>query len=127
MTPKNDVYRCRVCDNVIEILKSGEGKLVCCNAPMELLKHRSEGTGEEKHVPVLEKIGSGFKVIVGKIPHPMEENHCIDWIEILADGEIYRQSLKPGENPQAEFSLDPETVNQISVRSYCNIHGLWKS
>jgi len=127
VTENNEVYRCRVCDNVIEVLKRGEGELVCCKAPMELLKPKTEGTGQEKHVPVSEETEVGFKVMVGEIPHPMEENHFIEWIEIIADDRIHLQNLKPEETPQAEFFLDPKSVEQITVRSYCNVHGLWKS
>jgi superoxide reductase len=94
---------------------------------MTLLVARKEDTGQEKHVPVLEKSDGGLLVKVGEVAHPMEEGHCIDWIEVKADDKIYRQILKAGDQPQAQFDLDPDEVNQISVRSYCSIHGLWRS
>lgn len=127
MAEKGEVYRCQVCDNVIEVLQGGEGELVCCQVPMTLLVERNEDTGQEKHVPVLEKTDSGLLVKVGEVAHPMEEEHCIDWIEVKADGKIYRQALKAGDQPQAQFDLDPDKVSQISMRSYCSIHGLWRS
>ncbi len=40
----------------------------------------------EKHVPVIEKSPGLVKVKVGSIPHPMEEKHYIEWIEIVAGG-----------------------------------------
>jgi superoxide reductase len=79
---------------------------------------------KEKHVPVVEKIEGGFKVKVGSIPHPMEEKHYIEWIEIIADGTVYRQFLKPGDAPEVEFELNAESV---AAKEYCNLHGLWKS
>lgn len=127
MAEKGTVYRCQVCDNLIEVLQEGEGELVCCQVPMTLLVERKEDTGQEKHVPVLEKTEEGLLVKVGEVAHPMEEGHCIDWIEVKADDKIHRQILTPGDQPQARFDLDPEQVSQISVRSYCSIHGLWRS
>jgi len=66
----------------------------------------------------------GIKVKVGSTAHPMEENHYIEWIEIIADGDIYRKFLKPGDKPEAEFEIRPQ---KVSAREYCSIHGLWKS
>ena len=127
MTEKNEIYRCNICGNMVEVLHIGTGKLVCCENNMELLEEKEEGTGPEKHLPVLEETEKGVKVKVGSTAHPMEENHCIDWIEVKADGNIYRQTLQPGNQPQAQFALDPDEVSQISVRSFCSIHGLWRS
>jgi len=79
--------------------------------------------GKEKHVPVIEKIAGGIKVKVGSVPHPMEEKHYIEWIEVIADGKAYRQFLKPGEAPEAIFKIEAKT---ITAREYCNVHGLWE-
>ncbi|HDI06989.1 MAG TPA: desulfoferrodoxin, partial [Candidatus Bathyarchaeota archaeon] len=76
----------------------------------------------EKHVPVVEMTADGFKVKVGSIEHPMEENHYIEWIELIADDKVYRRFLKPGEKPEAEFKVKAE---EIQAREYCNVHGLW--
>jgi superoxide reductase len=75
-------------------------------------------------VPVIEKTASGVTVKVGSAPHPMEEKHYIEWIEIIADGKAYRQFLKPGDAPEATFNI---TANKIDAREHCNIHGLWKA
>ena len=91
---------------------------------MELLKEKTEDVGQEKHVPVIEKIKIGIKVKVGSIPHPMEEKHYIEWIEIIADGNVYRKFLKPGDKPEVKFNVKAE---KIEAREYCNLHGLWKS
>ncbi len=109
---------------MVEVLHTGVGKLVCCGQPMELQKEKTEDVGREKHVPVIEKTESGVKVKVGSVPHPMEEKHHIEWIEIIADGKAYRQFLKPGSEPEAVF---PILADNITARAYCNIHGLWKS
>jgi len=36
MTEIHQVYTCEICGNVVEILHSGDGELVCCGQPMEL-------------------------------------------------------------------------------------------
>jgi len=124
MTKQKQIYRCNICGNIVEVLHTGAGELVCCGQPMELLKEKTEDVGQEKHLPVIEKIENGVRVKVGSIPHPMEEKHYIEWIEIIADGRAYRKFLKPGDKPEAEFEIKAE---KISARTYCNIHGLWES
>ena len=123
MAAKLQVYKCNICGNIVEVLHGGDGELVCCGEPMELLDEKTADTGKEKHVPVIEKIDGGYKVKVGSMPHPMEEKHYIEWIELLADGKAYRQFLQPGKPAEAVFKIDAPTV---SAREHCNIHGLWK-
>ncbi len=118
------IYKCNVCGNIVEVLHAGVGELVCCGQPMELLKGKTKDVGLEKHVPVIEKTDAGIKVKIGSVPHPMEENHHIEWVEIIADGEVFRKFLKPSDKPEAEFEIKTE---MIEAREYCNIHGLWKS
>jgi len=124
MTELNQIYKCVLCGNIVEVLDTGQGELVCCGRPMELLAEKTQDEGYEKHVPVIEKNGNGVKVKVGAVPHPMTSEHHIEWIEILADKKSYRKFLKPGDAPEAEFCFEAEN---ISAREYCNIHGLWKS
>jgi superoxide reductase len=123
MTKKLEVYKCEVCGNMVEVVHTGGGELVCCGQPMKLNVENTTDAAQEKHVPVLEKIDGGFKVTVGSVPHPMEEKHLIEWIELLADGKAYRQFLNPGEPPQAVFKVE---ARRVSAREYCNLHGLWK-
>jgi len=124
MTEINQVYKCEICGNIVEVLHSGVGELVCCGQPMKLLEEKTEDEGNEKHVPVIEKTESGVKVKIGSVDHPMEDNHYIEWIEIVADGKVYRQFLKSGNRPEAEFFVH---AGEITAREHCNVHGLWKS
>ena len=123
MAERLEVYKCDVCGNIVEVLNSGKGELVCCGKPMNLLKENTVDAAKEKHVPVVEKIADGFKVKVGEVAHPMEEKHYIQWVEIIADGKAYHQFLKPGQTPEATFKVD---ADQVTAREYCNLHGLWK-
>jgi len=127
MTNKKEVYKCNVCGNIVEVLHSGKGQLVCCGQPMELLKAKTEEEGLEKHLPVIEKTAQGVKVKVGSVAHPMEESHYIEWIELIVGGQSYQQFLQPGQKPEAEFSLKLDNVQGLKAREYCNIHGLWQS
>lgn len=124
MTEVMQVYKCEVCGNIVEVLHSGRGQLVCCGRPMRLMEVKKAEEGKEKHLPVIEKSGDIFVVKVGSVPHPMEEKHYIEWIELIADGAVYRKHLKPGDKPVAEFCVKAE---KVSAREYCNIHGLWQS
>lgn len=124
MTAQKQVYRCNVCGNIVEVLHAGKGQLVCCGQPMELLQEKTADVGREKHVPVVETTGRGIKVKVGDVPHPMEEKHYIEWVEVITDGGSYRQFLKPGGKPEAEFEV---RAQKVIAREYCSIHGLWKS
>ncbi len=124
MTIQKQVYRCNECGNITEVLHAGKGELVCCEEPMELLSEKSTDTGLEKHVPVVETTAGTTKVKVGEVPHPMEENHYIEWVQVTTDGGAYRQFLKPGDKPEADFKAGGK---KVAAREYCSVHGLWKS
>lgn len=124
MTSRSQVYRCKLCGNIVEVLHTGKGTLVCCGEPMDLLLENTQDASREKHVPVVEQTSGGFKVTVGETAHPMEEKHFIEWIELIADGQVLRRFLEPGNKPEAEFCI---AASQVTGRAYCNLHGLWKS
>ena len=124
MAKRLEVYKCEACGNIIEVLEGGEGELVCCGKPMKRMTENTVDAAKEKHVPVIEKVDGGVKVKVGALPHPMEEKHYIQWIELIADGKAYRQFLEPSDKPEAFF---PVEANQLTAREYCNLHGLWKA
>jgi superoxide reductase len=124
MTKRNEVYKCSVCGNIVEVNHASGGTLVCCGQQMHLLKENTVDASQEKHVPVIEKTKNGFLVKVGSVEHPMEDKHYIEWIEFIADGVSYKHFLKPGEKPQAEFCIKAST---FTAREYCNLHGLWSS
>jgi superoxide reductase len=123
MTERMQVYRCERCGNIVELLHAGPGELVCCGVPMKLCQENTVDAAREKHVPAVERTPEGFKVRVGEVAHPMEEKHWIEWIELVADGRVLRQFLKPGDKPEALFCIQAQDV---SAREYCNLHGLWK-
>ena len=119
------IFKCDICGNTIEVVHYGGGPLVCCGAPMKAVAENSTDAATEKHVPVVEAVDGGFRVTVGSVNHPMEESHWIEWIELIAaDGLVYRTVLNPGDDPVAEFTVD---AKEVRARAYCNLHGLWTS
>ncbi|BCA80622.1 desulfoferrodoxin [Desulfuromonas sp. AOP6] len=124
MPKRLEVYKCDVCGNIVEVLHAGAGDLVCCGENMKLMTENTVDAAKEKHVPVIEIGKNSITVKVGSVAHPMEEKHYIEWIEIIADGKVYRQFLNPGDKPEATF---PVSASKVTAREYCNLHGHWKA
>lgn len=122
MAKLNEVYKCNLCGNIVEVVHAGAGALVCCNERMALMVENTVDASKEKHVPVIEVGADSITVKVGSVPHPMEAAHYIEWIELIADGKVYRQQLQPGQAAEATF---PVIAKQVTAREYCNLHGLW--
>ena len=126
MAKKGKIYKCEICGNIVEVLHEGNGTLVCCNQDMGLMDERSEDQGLEKHVPVVKRDGSKVVVTVGDVLHPMEDDHFIEFIELIVDGDSYIKYLNPGDKPEVEFCI-PEDAKDVYAREYCSLHGLWRS
>ncbi len=125
MATKGNIYKCEICGNIVEVLEEGVGVLVCCGQNMTDLRAKTKDDGKEKHVPVVKTKDSGIRVEIGEVPHPMEKEHYIQFIELIdLDGKICRKELAPGDDPAAEFCC----VGKIkTVREYCSVHGLWET
>lgn len=124
MALKSGVYKCMVCGNVVEVAVSGVGTLVCCGQDMKLMDEKTKEGAGEKHLPVVEEKENSILVKVGSVPHPMEADHWIQFIEVFTkNGLILRKDLNPGDKPEAEFNIPKNDVSL--VREFCNKHGLW--
>jgi superoxide reductase len=125
-TKLHEVYRCRICGNIVEVIHHNAGELICCNQLMQLQTENTVDASQEKHVPTIEMVDKKITVKVGSEPHPMDDDHYIEWVEVInTTGQVYRQYLRPGDDPLAEFDLLRGEVSE--VRAYCNLHGLWSS
>ncbi len=125
MAKKLEIYKCNICGIITEIIHNGNGSLVCCGKPMNLIEENTVDAAVEKHVPAVEKTADGIKVVVGSVPHPMTEEHYIEWIEVIVgDTCVCQKYFKPGDAPEAFFPVKSE---EFTVRAYCNLHGLWKA
>ena len=123
-TERNQIYKCKLCGQVLEVLDGGMPP-VCCGEPMTLQTPNTVEASREKHIPVIEVLGSGILVKIGSEPHPMTEEHYIEWIEVINGCYTNRYHFKPGDRPHVAFyvTMQPNLV----VRAYCNIHGLWQN
>lgn len=119
-------YLCEICGNLVDLINVGRGQLVCCGEPMKELVPKTNDEGTEKHLPVVNIENSKVKIKVGSIPHPMTEEHHIDWICIYYNGKVQRKKLSHTDNPEVVFDVE-EDFKSMEVYSYCNIHGLWKT
>lgn len=118
--------RCSVCGQIIEVIKDTKAPIICCGEPMEeLFPHTEEGGVGEKHIPVFKIKDRKVDVQIGSILHPSTTDHYIEWIALETSKGSQVKDLKPGDSPEALFSLtDGEMVK--SIYAYCNIHELWK-
>ncbi len=125
MTVVSQIYKCEHCGIIAEILHAGGGALVCCGDAMVLVEAKTpDQEVNEKHTPVKEDLSDECVVKVGSIPHPMEEKHQIEWIEIKTKNGVFKKYLKPGDKPEIRCSGGCEP---IELRAYCNLHGLWQA
>ena len=124
MTKRNDIYRCEICGNIVTVLHESFGELVCCNKPMKKLEEQtSDEIMGEKHVPIVINNNSETTVQVGSLPHPMTEEHYIEFIEILSEDEIRIKYLKPHETAEYKTNFTKDFI----AKEYCNLHGLWSN
>ena len=122
-----DLYKCNICQNIVEVLSAGGGELVCCGKPMEKLEPKFfEEAIMEKHVPVFVKHNdNGYEVRVGEVLHPMTKEHYIMFIQAISPDKkcVQLKFLNPYEEPKMFLSkLDSDWF----AREYCNMHGLWE-
>jgi len=123
-TERSQVYKCNSCGHIVSVMHKGAKPLVCCGQPMQFMDENSVDASKEKHVPVIEKTELGYKVIVGSVAHPMLPEHYIEWIELIADNEVYTKFLNPGDAPEAIFTVK---ATSVIAKAYCNLHGNWKN
>ena len=127
MTKVTEIFKCQVCNNIVEVIKSGEGELYCCNKPMiHLIENKDDTASKEKHVPVFDEVDN--KIKVGANTHPMLKEHYIEFIEAISPDKKYiiRKYLNPGEEPTLETNYD--WSNDVFImRELCNLHGLWEN
>ena len=128
MSEELELYRCEICNTIVEVVQGGAGALVCCGQEMTKIKEQHDSEHSDRHVPTIEFDGVGknrkVKIQVGKELHPMINEHYIKFIEAISKDGVYlkRKVLHPNEEPKLEFLCDCE---EMIVREYCNLHGLW--
>ena len=124
MAERREIFKCEECGNIVEVLHGAGGKLMCCGQEMAQLKENTVDAAVEKHIPVIEQDGTSVTVKVGSVPHPMQEEHYIEFVELITEARVYRAFLDPGKDPSASFDVQCKV---LGARAYCNLHALWKS
>jgi superoxide reductase len=118
-----NIYYCKHCKRICYTYPV-DSKLVCCGDEMTLLQPKMKDVGNEKHLPVVEKIGENkISVKVGSVTHPMLEDHWIQWIFIENGDRYLIKTFNPGDEPAADFDVD--LTKPVKVYEFCNLHGLW--
>lgn len=133
MTEHLEIYHCKICGNVIQVLSEGAGELVCCGEPMELLEAKyDENELGEKHVPQIVTEHEGCETgmcrevkYIRLDKHPMTKEHYIQFIQAVSKDKkcIHTKFLSPEE--RAEFDIT-NFGDSLDSFEYCNIHGLWR-
>lgn len=119
-------YACGICGNMIEYVKESGMKVVCCGQEMtELIPGTSDGAAE-KHVPKVTVSGNQVLVEIGSVPHPMTEEHHIEWIVMETKKGSQKVKLDVNDEPKAVFLL-AKGDEFVAAYEYCNLHGLWES
>ena len=121
-------YKCEHCGNfLIPVIDSGVTP-VCCGSPMEKLQANTTDAAVEKHVPVIEREADGKHVCVsvGEAPHPMADDHYIEFVVIVRDDRFGVINLKPGDEPKVCCAFD-DISGPVIAYAYCNLHGIWKA
>lgn len=119
-------YKCEHCGNIIAFVKDKGVPVMCCGQKMTEIVPNTVDAAQEKHVPVVTVDGNKVHVKVGDVPHPMTEEHLIEWVCLHTKQGNQRKPLNAGDAPEVCFSIcDGDEV--LAVYAYCNLHGLWKN
>lgn len=138
----NTLFLCKVCGH-IEFGKAPAKCPVCESDQTTFMEdpnaiHPAEKEGKEKHVPVIlvsdscGLIPGGCKDVhikVGSVPHPMEAEHWITWIDVYINKVFTaRYEMKP-EALQAALGvhLKASQHGTFTAIEHCNKHGSWMS
>ncbi len=123
---KTKLLKCSSCGAVVEAIVNCDCAcgIQCCDSRMTELTPKTADSAKEKHVPVPKNEAGGCRVTVGSTPHPMTPEHHIVFIEIVDGETVTRRYLEPTGAPEAVFSIAIKPG--MTVREYCNLHGLWE-
>lgn len=117
-------YRCSLCGNMVCMVNDSGVTPSCCGEEMERVFTNTVDAAIEKHIPVIQQNGNKVLVSVGSMPHPMTQDHFINWVILQTNHGTYSRRLMPECIPEACFRI---RADEYPVRAYawCNLHGLW--
>lgn len=123
---KQKFYICNHCGNIIAYVKESGVPVVCCGEKMRELIPNTTDAAAEKHLPFYTLENGRVNVKIGSAPHPMTDEHHIEWISLQTSQGNQRKELCPEGEPEVSFAID-ENEEVEAVFAYCNLHGLWKT
>lgn len=118
------LYLCKHCGNLAGKLIDSGVNMVCCGEEMSELVPKTADMATEKHVPVIAQDGSAVTVTVGSTPHPMTDEHHIEFIILETDKGFQRKKLAVNAEPSAQFVIAHDE-KVVGAYEYCNLHGFW--
>lgn len=71
-----------------------------------------------------------FEVLVkvGKVNHPMTDEHYIRGIQLCIGRKCFKRVLlNPSDHSEVKFKISLEKDFTITARTECNLHGAWES
>ncbi|MBQ9149920.1 desulfoferrodoxin FeS4 iron-binding domain-containing protein [bacterium] len=122
MTQLLELYKCRVCENVVEVVHNGVGTLVCCDESMKLMEEYVPNS-DNAHFAHVEFLDELTKKIT--FNHPMTKEHHIEFIEVISNDGKYLKRKNLKENEPCELIFDCQCKEGFYVRLYCNLDGVW--
>ena len=81
-------------------------------------------------IPEFVKKDEEFEILVkiGKVDHPMTDEHYIRGIQLCVDKECFKRILlDPPSHSETKFKISLKKDSMITVRAECNLHGVWQS
>ena len=133
------MFVCQVCGH-IEFENIPEKCPVCTASKDKYVENaeaimESEKEGKEKHIPeilvtddcgLIPDVCRDIHIKVGSTPHPMTEEHWINWIDIYVNKvHTGRSYLQPNMQPAVSIHLKKENTGTLNVIEHCNKHGSW--
>ena len=118
-------FKCRRCGNMVGLINNGGVPMICCGEKLTELVPNTVEASSEKHLPAATVSGDGLSVQIGSAPHPMENEHHIEFVYVETKSGGQRKSLETGGEPKASFVFSDD--KPTAVYAYCNLHGLWKT
>ncbi|MBN2444999.1 MAG: hypothetical protein JXJ04_26830 [Spirochaetales bacterium] len=136
----DNLFLCKVCGH-IEFNAAPE-KCPVCGAPKSSFALNAEAVmpaekeGKEKHVPVIITTNAcglipdeckDAHIKVGSTPHPMQEDHWIQWIDIYINKKFSARYMMFPQSLQATIGIHIKSnqTGTLQAIEHCNKHGSW--
>ena len=89
MVEHGKIFKCEDCGSIVEVLVDAHEEKDCCDSSKNVIEPQTEGDKAPKHVPVISVDGNEVTVAVGEVQHPMDDDHFIQFVELIVGDERY--------------------------------------